>query len=179
MSALFFLAFAYFAVGQASVTRNSAQTAADSAALAAARGARDEAHDPFLAALLAGDEAALRRLLADPGNDAGPPCQAAQTFATDNRATVTGCDPVGGSTRYAVSVRTNETVGASVVNGSENVHGTAKATAVVEPRCTLASPGTSGNVVNFSCPSGPLAVDPTGSGFVLDLSAFYTVHLSS
>jgi len=175
MSALFFLAFAYFAVGQAAVTRNGAQTAADSAALAAARSMRDEAYDPFLAALLAGDEAALRLLLIHPGDDTGLPCTAAGTFAAANKSSVTGCTPEG-TTAFDVNVRTNGSVGDSVVKGSENVHGTAQATAVVEPRCTLVSVVA---VAVFACQDGPLTVDPTGPGFVLDLSAFYTVHLSS
>jgi hypothetical protein len=177
MSALFFLAFAYFAVGQAAVTRNGAQTAADSAALAAARSMRDEAYAPFLAALLAGDEAALRLLLINPGADTISPCTvAAPAYAADNHATVTGCVPKG-ATSYTVNVRTNGSVGSSVVNGSENVYGTAQATAVVEARCTLDSVGVAG--VNFTCPDGPLVVDPTGPGFVLELSAIYTVHLTS
>ncbi|MEK8144688.1 pilus assembly protein TadG-related protein [Streptomyces sp. M10(2022)] len=48
---LLFLAFAFFAVGQASATRNGAQGAADAAALAAAQDARDGMRLPFLAAL--------------------------------------------------------------------------------------------------------------------------------
>jgi hypothetical protein len=176
MSALFFLAFAYFAVGQAAVTRNGAQTAADSAALAVARSYRDEAYDPFLAALLAGDKVELLRLLVDPGNGIDSPCPAAGAYAADNHATVTGCGPDGGSTSYAVSVRTTGSVGNSVVKGSENVHGTASATAIVEPRCTVT--GGVGPVI-FACQDGPLTVDPTTPGFVLDLSVFYTVHLSS
>lgn len=41
VAGLLFLAFAFFAVGKASATRNEAQGAADAAALAAAQDARD------------------------------------------------------------------------------------------------------------------------------------------
>lgn len=63
VAALFFLAFAFFAVGQASSVRNSAQTAADAAALAAARETRDGIRDEFLDALKAGDLDKLTDLL--------------------------------------------------------------------------------------------------------------------
>lgn len=52
VAGLLFLAFAFFAVGKASVTRNGAQGAADAAALAAAQQARDEIGPAFLGVLL-------------------------------------------------------------------------------------------------------------------------------
>jgi hypothetical protein len=176
MAALFFLAFAYFAVGQAAVTRSSAQTAADAAALAAARQERDDVHDAFLAALLAGDGTALGDLLTKVGGP-GDPCAAASSYAEQNNASlVAPCVPVADPPGFTVHVITRGTVGKSVVKGSEDVHGRATATAVVEPRCHVGD--TSGHTVNFACSGGPLAVDPTAPGFVLDLSAFYSVHLS-
>ncbi|MEE4543541.1 pilus assembly protein TadG-related protein [Streptomyces sp. V4-01] len=175
MAALFFLAFAYFAVGQAAVTRNSAQTAADAAALAAARQERDDVHDAFLAALLAGDGTAIGDLLAKV-TGAGDPCGAASAYAEQNHASLGPCVPVADPPGFTVQVVTRGTVGRSVVKGSEDVHGKATATAVVEPRCHVGD--TSGHTVNFSCRNGPLAVDPTAPGFVLDLSAFFSVHLS-
>ena len=58
---LLFLAFAYFAVGQAAVNRNGAQTAADAAALAAAQEARDQlAGQPGGRVAVAGEEVAVR-----------------------------------------------------------------------------------------------------------------------
>lgn len=176
MAALFFLAFAYFAVGQASVARGSAQTAADSAALAAARAQRDGVRDAFLAALLAGDDAALRDLLAHPVGP-GDPCGAAADYAAQNHATVQGgCTAVQDPTGYTVGVVSDRPVGRSVVKGTEDIHARATATAVVEARCGVGD--VSGKTVNFSCDDGPLAVDPTAPDFVLDLSAFYSVHLT-
>jgi hypothetical protein len=176
MAALFFLAFAYFAVGQAAVARNGAQTAADAAALAAARQERDDVHDAFLTALMAGDDTALGDLLTKVIGP-GDPCDAARAYAEENHATVGPCTPVDDPPGFTVEVVSQGTVGKSVVKGSEDVHARATATAVVEPRCHVGD--TSGRTVHFACDGGPLTVDPTAPGFVLDLSAFYSVHLSN
>ncbi|WNI19756.1 pilus assembly protein TadG-related protein [Streptomyces sp. ITFR-21] len=179
MAALFFLSFAYLAVGQASVARNGAQTAADAAALAAAREERDLLGNQFLAALLAGDQAALRQLLTYAAGEAGcggAPGAAAADYAADNQAELTDCAPVFGPPGFRVAVRTLGTVGPSVVPGTEDIKAVAHATAVLEPRCTLG--GLSLPVVDFDCDNGPLDIDPTDAGFILDLSDFYTVHLS-
>jgi hypothetical protein len=179
MAALFFLAFAYFAVGQATVTRNSAQTAADSAALAAARENRNEVKTTFLAALTGGDANALTQLLLSAGKDDAAACGAADAYAADNGATVPGGScvrAVGPLPGYTVSVVTKGTVGKSVIQGTENKHAKATATAVVEPRCTVGKKA--GHVIPFTCDKGTLDVDPTANGFTLDLSDFYSVHLS-
>ncbi len=176
MAALLFLAFAYFAVGQASVARNDAQTAADASALAAARQQRDDAYDAFLAALLAGDDDALGDLLSHVTGP-GDPCQAARSYAQQNSADVVGnCRPVDDPPGYTVDIVSKKTVGKSVVKGSENLHAKASATAVVEPRCHV--DGKHGHLLDFSCNGGPVSVDPTASGFELHLSDFYSVHLT-
>jgi cysteine sulfinate desulfinase/cysteine desulfurase-like protein len=179
MAALFFLAFAYFAVGQATVVRNGTQTAADAAALAAAREYRDEVHDAFLHALLGGDLTALGTLLTGLGTDDGQACAAAQTYAAENKADVVSgsCTQVAGPPGYTVEVVSRDTVGSSVIDGTENMHARASATAVVEPRCA-ADRKESGHRVSFACPGGDLVVDPTASDFTLDLADFYFVHLS-
>jgi hypothetical protein len=176
MSALFFLAFAYFAVGQAAVVRNGAQTAADSAALAAARELRDGTKDAFLLALTERDLDALGRLLVDLGESDAAACAAAATYAGDNDADVRSCARVYGPPGYTVDVITRGTVGNSVIDGTEDKHAKATATAVVEPRCTLAGKDPHG--VQFTCSDGELTIDPKADGFTLDLSAFYSVHLS-
>lgn len=177
MAALFFLAFAFFAVGQATSLRTSAQTAADAAALAAARHERDSLANPFLAALSGGDLAALRRLMDGAGDDQAGDCAAADAFAADNGAAVTGCDQVSNPPGYQVEITTAKTVGRSVVKGTENLPATATATAVVEPRCTVG--GREGSGVAFSCDSGDrVVVDTSRNGFQLDLAEFFTVHLS-
>jgi Flp pilus assembly protein TadG len=177
MGALFFLAFAFFAVGQAAVTRNSAQTAADSAALAAARERRDEVKADFLTALTAGDPDALGRLLSTVGTaDRSKPCTGASTYAADNDAVVTRCDVLTDAVGYVVDVTTRGTVGTSVVDGTENRHATATATAVVEPRCAFHANRAAR--VQFICDHREVTIDPTAGTFRLDLATFYTVHLT-
>jgi Flp pilus assembly protein TadG len=176
VGALFFLAFAFFAVGQASVTRNGAQTAADAAALAAARGARDGIETDFLNALKAGDIAKLKGLLNGTGIDGLGACAAAGTYAAGNDAEVTACPGTNVPLSYTVGIRTLGTVGKSVVNGTEGIHATSKATAVITPRCTDGRKGP--NAIIFTCNSGELTVDPTASNFKLNLAEFFSVHLS-
>ncbi|MDX6353089.1 MAG: hypothetical protein QOF84_7879 [Streptomyces sp.] len=176
VAALFFLAFAFFAVGQAAVVRNGAQTAADSAALSAARQARDGIAADFLDALKAGDLNALGHLVNGEGIDDAGACAAAGVYAADNNAEVRSCPGPNGPLSYSVGIRTLGTVGNSVVNGTENMHGTAKATAVVDPLCTVG--GRNGNAITFNCDAGKLTVDPTAGDFQLNLAEFFSVHLS-
>ena len=179
LAALFFLAFAYFAVGQAAVIRNGAQTAADSAALAGARAERDSLKDDFLAALTGGDLSALGNLLGDGPLVAGCDADiqgAASRLAQRNGATLESCQDVVNPPGVTVAVRTDGTVGPSVIRGTESKHARATATAVVEPRCHAGAKN--GHAVHFVCDSGPLTVDPTSDGFTLDLSDFYAVRLS-
>ncbi|WP_265737797.1 pilus assembly protein TadG-related protein [Actinacidiphila oryziradicis] len=176
VAALFFLAFAFFAVGQASVLRNSSQTAADAAALAAARGGRDGIEGKFLDALKAGDLGTLKGLLNGTGIDGTGACAAAGTYAAGNGAEVTGCPGTNSPLSYTVGVRTLGTVGKSVVKGTEDIHATSKATAVIAPRCTDVHKGP--NAIIFTCTAGELSVDPTASNFKLNLAEFFSVHLS-
>lgn len=176
MAALLFLAFAYFAVGQATVARNGAQTAADAAALGAARAARDSVHDAFLDALKAGDIPALTALLNGQGMDAVDGCMAATTYANDNKADRPSCGRVSDPLGYTVGVRTQGTVGKSVVKGTETKHATATATAVVQARCT--ADAADGTKVTFICDGETVTVDPTADGFQLNLAEFFSVHLS-
>lgn len=178
MGALFFLAFAFFAVGQATNTRSKAQTAADAAALAAARQNRDEVKSAFLQALDSGDSGLLGQLLNDAGTDDGAACQAARLYADDNRARVQDCERSGSGVGYTVSVTTEDSVGSSVIDGTESKHAKATATAVVEPRCSLGNHAKDGHTLRFTCDGGPMIIDPSAQGFTLDLSVFYSVRLS-
>lgn len=178
MAALFFLAFAYFAVGQAAVSRNTTQTAADAAALAAAREGRDQLHDDVLDALTSGDTKALEGVLASSPHDVNDAaCGKAYAFASDNGAKVDGCNRAPGlPLGFRVTVQSLSSVGRSAVKGSENVYAKAEATAVVEPRCAV--DGFQDALVHLTCGHKSVSVDPTADGFTLDLSTFYTVHLS-
>jgi Flp pilus assembly protein TadG len=178
VAALLFLAFAFFAVGQAAVARNGAQSAADAAALGAATAMRDGIRDDFLAALEAGDRDKLADLLNGDGLDGAGGCAAAAQYADDNHADVAagGCAQVAGPPGFRVGVVTQGTVGNSVIDGTENMKAQATATAVVEPRCDVDD--TAGDVITFTCDDGTLIVNPTDDDFVLHLADFFSVHLS-
>ncbi|MCX5385322.1 pilus assembly protein TadG-related protein [Streptomyces sp. NBC_00083] len=144
VAGLLFLAFAFFAVGQASATRNGAQGAADSAALAAAQRAREELVPRVLAALMT--PGGLDTLF-DDGVVLGDARAEATNFAAKNHADLLALDGrLGGAGRFTfkASVTTQYTVGNSVIPGTEQDHGTATATALIELRCALPPGGGAG-----------------------------------
>ncbi|MFF9521616.1 pilus assembly protein TadG-related protein [Streptomyces achromogenes] len=151
VAGLLFLALAYLAVGQAAVNRGGAQTAADAAALAAAQETRDQLADLWRENL---DDPASWGAIFE-GAGAGDSCWRADQLAALNDAAVRCAFDAPLS--YVVDARTNKSVGDSVVPGTENVHATAHARAVIEPLCTPpeAWPGPPGD------PTGPSG-DPTG-----------------
>ncbi|MFI2733025.1 pilus assembly protein TadG-related protein [Streptomyces sp. NPDC018711] len=132
IAGLLFLAFAYFLVGQAALTRNSAQTAADAAALAAAQDARERLRDGWAEVIL--DPGQWGRFL-EAGADTGiSPCQQAEEFAARNEAALTGdkCELLAtGEHGFKVTVSTT---------GREPHHATASAEAVIEPLCAFDPP---------------------------------------
>ena len=152
---LLLLAFAYLAVGQAAANRNSAQTAADAAALAAALDTRDALPDEWV------------QNISDPTKWTGifkgggvlfQGCGRADQLAAQNDATVQCAPhPEWSPPGYRVVSRTNQSVGDSIVPGTENQHSTESATAVIEPRCDFELPG------EGSDPAGEGA-DPAGEG---------------
>ncbi|MFD7961414.1 pilus assembly protein TadG-related protein [Streptomyces zaomyceticus] len=132
IAGLLFLAFAYFAVGQAAFTRNSAQTAADAAALAAAQDAREQLREGWLDVVLSPDQwdGYLRGVTYD-----GPAaCGQAEVFAMRNEAKLSGdgcVPPASGDDGFSVTVLTT---------GREPQHATASARAVIEPKCMFTPP---------------------------------------
>ncbi|MEU8348351.1 pilus assembly protein TadG-related protein [Streptomyces sp. NPDC048845] len=178
VAGLLFLAFAYFAVGQAAATRNGAQTAADAAALAAAQHARDELFDGFLDAVEA-DEAWEDWLSGEEFSTDGG-CAAADDFAARNDSTVTGCGRAEGSDDgFTVAIRTNYTVGESIVPGTESVHGKAEATAIIEPLCVVEeASGGGGDPVEVSCDGEEWVIDPEDEDALPDAADLFSVHLS-
>lgn len=137
---LLFLAFAYFAVGQAAANRNGAQTAADAAALAAAQDRREQLADAWVKDLL--DPAKWQQIFEGNAEGLAPSCWRAQQLAAQNDAQVTGqgCAP-NGPLSFTVEVETNKSVGESIVPGTEKQKANATATAVIEPLCTFDLPG--------------------------------------
>ncbi|GAA3829763.1 pilus assembly protein TadG-related protein [Streptomyces coacervatus] len=180
VAGLLFLAFAYLAVGQAAATRNSAQTAADAAALAAAQDTRDK---------LAGQ---WKDVLLDPkkwldilnGRAAVlDGCPRAYELAAQNDAHVVGqCAGQLWDLSYTVEVETNKTVGDSIVPGTESKHATASAKAVIEPLCSfdpLGEDAGSDVLPKLTCKDNriwePDPADPTGLPEPKDL---FDVHLA-
>ena len=134
---LLFLALAYFAVGQAAVNRNGAQTAADAAALAAAQETRDALAGRWVQDVL--DPEKWQAIFDGRVDGIGRTCGRAHELAAQNDAQVRGCDPEG-LLAYTVRVETNKSVGKSIVPGTETRKSDASATAVIEPRCTFRLP---------------------------------------
>ncbi len=135
IGALLFLAFAYFAVGQAAATRNGAQTAADAAALAATQDRGDQLRDQLLRLFQSGPLTTVGQLLNGQFPGLRDSCSRADEFAADNKAHTTDCHRVWNPDGYAVSVETDYTVGKSVIPGTENKKAHASATAVITPLC--------------------------------------------
>ncbi|MFH8704489.1 pilus assembly protein TadG-related protein [Streptomyces rubrogriseus] len=132
---LLLLALAYFAVGQAAGTRSEAQTAADAAALAAALETRDRLADQWIDNVREPDswQDIFEGKVAVPNA-----CWRAQELAARNDAGV-DCEP-DGLLGYRVSAETNDTVGDTIVPGTEDQKATESATAVIEARCSLKPP---------------------------------------
>ncbi|WP_331453230.1 pilus assembly protein TadG-related protein [Streptomyces sp. SS162] len=131
VASLLFLALAFLAVGQAGATRNGAQSAADAAALAAAK----ESRDRFDLGLLEGpgwEDLFGGELTGEDG------CAAAHAYAAANGASVSECGALGdGRWGFRVTVRSVKPVGDTILPGTEGDHAVATATAVVLPRCTF------------------------------------------
>ncbi|MGW6523169.1 pilus assembly protein TadG-related protein [Streptomyces sp. NPDC054950] len=134
VAGLLFLAFAYFAVGQAAVNRNGAQTAADAAALASAQEARDELADLWKLAFL--DPTQWQRIF---DGDVGlkPSCWRAYELAAQNDASVDDCED---GFRTTVRVQANKPAGDSVIPITSTTRAHASATAVIESLCTFELP---------------------------------------
>ncbi|MFF4981705.1 pilus assembly protein TadG-related protein [Streptomyces sp. NPDC001046] len=136
---LLFLAFAYFAVGQAAANRNGAQTAADAAALAAAQDKRDQLAGAWLKDVL--DPTKWTQIFAGNAEGLQPSCWRAGELAARNDARLAGleCQP-DTPLSFMVEVETNKSVGESIVPGTEEQQANATAKAVIEPRCEFDPP---------------------------------------
>ncbi|GKQ41053.1 hypothetical protein ALMP_75720 [Streptomyces sp. A012304] len=140
VAGLLFLAFAYFAVGQAAVNRNGAQTAADAAALAAAQETRDQLADRWVLDIL---HPTRWQDIFD-GVGATDQCGRAVQLAALNDAGNVQCGP-DGPLGYTVTVQANRSAGDSVIPVTSTTRAHATATAVIEPLCTFELPGEDGD----------------------------------
>lgn len=189
MVGLLFFALVYLAFGQADLRRNGTQTAADAAALAAAQGSRDQLD---LADFL--DD--LEDLFDGDVTGTPPGCTEATRFAVQNDAKAIECDALrDGRWGFTVEVESERSMGDSIIDGTEDLHATAKATAVVEPRsCTFTpdeaetppadedpDPGedkdkpSPGKLV---CDTGEWDIDPGSLDLLPDMADLFTVRLA-
>ncbi|MGP3984243.1 pilus assembly protein TadG-related protein [Streptomyces sp. KR80] len=197
MASLLFLAFAYFAVGQAAATRNGAQGAADAAALAAAQDARDQLTKGLLGSLL--DPDSWEDLVNGEQFGTTQACDEAQRFAEKNNAgwkvPEGHCERLlDGREGFNVKVKTRNTVGDSVIPGTEDKRLTAEATAVIVPRCELKSPPGKGvgnsddpkpdkgedhkpPFLELDCDDKDWVIDPENGDFLPDAADLFSVRL--
>ncbi|MCJ1677850.1 pilus assembly protein TadG-related protein [Streptomyces sp. APSN-46.1] len=155
MAALLFAALVFFVFGQAAVVRSDAQGAADAAALAAAREARDNLDPALDLAMLKPQD--WEGVVEGRSFDWSRACGAAEAFARRNDAAGTCSRSM---LRFTVEVTTDGTVGDSVVPGTEGTHAKAKAVAEIVPRCEL---GFAADPPGAPSPSPTVAPSPTAS----------------
>ncbi|MEV5313913.1 pilus assembly protein TadG-related protein [Streptomyces sp. NPDC052610] len=175
---LLLLALAYFAVGQATVNRGAAQTAADAAALAAAQDRRDQLADEWSEDVL--DPAKWQQIFDGHGREVRSPCLRADELASRNEAHVLRCVP-DGRLAYVVEVETDETVGESVVPGTEDERSEARARAVVVPRCTfepLSEDAESAALPRLTCGDEVWDLDPEHLTELPEPQDLFDVHLA-
>ncbi|MFD3719915.1 pilus assembly protein TadG-related protein [Streptomyces sp. NPDC058674] len=158
-----FAILAFFVFGQAAVVRSDAQGAADAAALAAAREARDNLVPGLDFATLKPED--WRNILDGKSFDPAGACAAAEDFARLNKATGTCARSL---LRFKVEVTTERTVGESVVPGTEGMHAAATAVGEVVPRCELGSaPDPSGTPTSTPAPAPTASSSPPPVGPVV------------
>ncbi|TXS06995.1 hypothetical protein EAO73_03410 [Streptomyces sp. col6] len=137
VAGLLFVALIFFAFGEADIQRNGAQSAADAAALAAAKESRSLLEPELLAHLADPDyfeSVFSTSFLGEPGNG----CGKASEFAALNDAGDVSCRPLSdGRWGYEVRLKSRKGMSTDIVPGTEGKHAEAEAVAVVEPRCTF------------------------------------------
>lgn len=178
VAGLLFLAFAYLAVGQAAANRNGAQTAADAAALAAALDTRDQLTDLWVENVL--DPTKWQDIF----DGIGVPfdgCGRADELAAQNEATA-DCGSVPGlPPGYTVDVETDKPVGDSIVPGTEDMHSTATATAVIDPLCEFELPGEDADedvLPTLTCKDSEWTLDPDDLTDLPGPEDLFDVHLA-
>lgn len=107
---------------------------------------------------------------------------AADRLAADNDSAVQGFTPtaVNGFPGYQVAIETRYTVGDSIIPGTDNQHAKARATAVIEPRCTFAADADPTKPVRLDCDGQTVNIDPEDfdSDELPDASVLFSVHLA-
>ncbi|ARQ68859.1 hypothetical protein [Streptomyces marincola] len=161
VTGLLLVAFMFFVFARAAVLRNGGQSAADAAALAATHEARDRLYERFLDAIGedADEDADLEDILDGDDFEVGSACgEAAPRLASSNDAGIESCGVASGRAGYTVRVATTETVGDTVIPGTESQRAYAGATAVLEGLCQVASEEP--DLVELECEDGDWSFDP-------------------
>jgi hypothetical protein len=107
---------------------------------------------------------------------------AAQQLAAENDSALLAMRPVekNGYPGFQAYVRTNYTVGRSIIPDTEGKHATAHAIAVVQPRCDFDLAADPKKPVELSCAGETVKIDP-GDFHLADLpdaSVLFSVHLA-
>ncbi|CAM5361417.1 pilus assembly protein TadG-related protein [Streptomyces purpurascens] len=176
---LLFLAFAYFAVGQAAANRNGAQTAADAAALAAAQDRRDQLAGAWVKDVL--DPNKWQAIFEGNAEGLTPSCWRAHQLAERNDARVLSCGNPEGPLRFSVEVQTNKPMGDSIVPGEAERKAHASADAVIESRCEFDPPaaGAGPDVLpELSCKGVNWELDPDDLDVLPKPEDLFDVHLA-
>lgn len=198
VAGLLFLALVFFAFGEADVQRSGAQSAADAAALAAAKESRSSL-EPDLMAHLADPDYFESVFDASYRGGPGDACWKASEFAALNKAGTVRCKQLSGRWGYEVRVQSRKGVSTDVVAGTKGRKAEAEAVAVVEPRCSFtpepeSTPdpetatdtdgdpdpqATTAPVGRVRCDGGEeWVVDPEGLALVPDMADLFSVHLA-
>jgi hypothetical protein len=173
VSGLLLIALILFVFAQAAVTRSGGQSAADAAALAAAREGRDRLYDRFLDAV--DGDGDLAEILDGEGYRTGAACDAAAELAGRNRADVSSCGETAERPGYVVAISTRDSVGESVIPGTENSVAVASATAVIRGLCRVESEDE--DRVELDCENGPWEFDPGDEDQLPKPRDLFKIHL--
>jgi hypothetical protein len=175
VTGLLVIALAFFVFAQAAVIRNGGQSAADAAALAAATEARDGLYDDFLDAI--DGDGDLGDVLTGEDFETAAACEdAAPELAASNDADVTSCDADAERTGYIVGVITRDTLGDTVIPGTESQAANAEATAVIRALCEVENEG--GGEIELSCEDEDLSFDPDDEDELPEARELFQVHLA-
>ncbi|MFY1677027.1 pilus assembly protein TadG-related protein [Streptomyces sp. WMMC905] len=175
---LLLMALVYLAVGQAAANRSGAQTAADAAALAAAQDRRDQLVEVWGRNIL--DPATWGEVFAGDVASSPTSCARAEELATRNDAEVLSCLDEG-LLAFTVEVESTETVGESVVPGTEELSSNAQAMAVIESRCTFDLPPggfEEGELPRLFCGDDEWDLGEDGSAGRPEARDLFRVHLA-
>lgn len=197
VAGLLFVALVLFAFGEADIRRNGAQSAADAAALAAAKESRSLL-EPDLKAHLLDPEYFESVFSASFTGGADNACSKASDFAARNKSSVLRCRPLAdGRWGYEVRLKSDQGMSTDIVPGTEGRKAEAAAVAVIEPRCAFvpaetpapdptpdpdASPDPDPAAVSIGevrCDGGPdWSLDPEDPTLMPDVTDLFTVRLA-